>query len=164
MKNLSPSASKIIVFNNVMLITKEFWGYQHEELLFKSRLLIHNRTHIGYKPFKCDNCDKTFITRAHLDRHLKIHTGEKPYSCSFCGKEFTTSHQCSVHERSIHKGENPYQCDTCGKGFAVRSRLTTHDAIHNKPKKIIIVSQVVEQPSSIPVLEISSVPTGLKST
>ena len=79
-------------------------------------------------------------------------------------KKFTTSHQCSVHERSIHKNENPYQCDTCGKGFAVRSRLTTHKAIHNKQKKIIIVPQVIEQPSSIPVIEIFSVPTGLKST
>lgn len=64
------------------------------------------------KPYKCDQCFMTFMTKYNLKHHLDSHNGQRKYCCSYCGKNFTQKGRLIEHERS-HTGEKPYKCDVC---------------------------------------------------
>jgi uncharacterized Zn-finger protein len=56
-----------------------------------STLKSHERIHIGWKPYKCKHCNKTFAVVGNLKVHERIHTGLKPYKCIQCSKVFNTA-------------------------------------------------------------------------
>ena len=45
-------------------------------------LAKHMTTHLGEKPYMCNQCDDS------LKQHMRTHFGEKPYTCNQCGKYF----------------------------------------------------------------------------
>ncbi|XP_038673263.1 zinc finger protein 98-like [Scyliorhinus canicula] len=88
------------------------------------------------KRFRCDVCDKRFVTSTNLLRHKVIHTGEKPFRCDVCEKDFTLSCQLLLHQRN-HRGEKPFKCDVCDKSFSASSDLCRHRRIHTGEKPFI---------------------------
>lgn len=71
--------------------------------LFKRKefLMQHLKSHIGLRPFKCDEptCNKSFSRKEHLLRHVVSHTGKKMFNCDVCKKLFSRKDNLNKHRR-----------------------------------------------------------------
>ncbi|XP_073165679.1 uncharacterized protein [Lepidochelys kempii] len=94
-----------------------------------ANLAQHRRTHTGERPFRCGDCDRRFGTKADLARHRQSHTGERPFRCAECGRGFSQSSNLLRHQRS-HTGERPFACQDCGAAFARSAHLAAHCRTH----------------------------------
>lgn len=67
----------------------------------KEFLMQHLKSHIGLRPFKCDEptCNKSFSRKEHLLRHVVSHTGKKMFSCDVCKKLFSRKDNLNKHRR-----------------------------------------------------------------
>ena len=91
-------------------------------------LSVHSRL----KPFKCDVCDKNFVTRGSLNGHLRTHTMDQAFQCSICPMVFTTKGSARRHMSSSHKVERLYVCPICRKTFKTNVLCKKHMKIHRK--------------------------------
>ena len=92
---------------------------------FASKSGIHERK----KPFKCDNCDKSFRQKAHLQRHVaSVHEGIKSFQCNDCAKYFTTKRSMCDHIATVHELKKPFHCDICNRCFTSKAYIAKHIA------------------------------------
>lgn len=56
------------------------------------------------KPFQCNQCDKQFITIAHLNYHQSTHNTDKHFSCTHCHKVYSGDIALKKHMRK-HQSE-----------------------------------------------------------
>lgn len=55
------------------------------------RLQHHYRSHSSDRPYKCDECSKTYKYKSHLAVHKKSHADVLPFYCDQCGHGYTTA-------------------------------------------------------------------------
>ncbi|XP_076783634.1 zinc finger and SCAN domain-containing protein 4 [Arvicanthis niloticus] len=92
---------------------------------YPCNLSIHQKTHRKEKPFFCKECQIGFYHESALQVHEVIHKAEKPFTCSICGRAFRYKTNLQAHER-IHTGERPYSCSLCNSTFRQSSTYHRH--------------------------------------
>lgn len=82
------------------------------------------------KPHACAICPSRFDCRSALVDHVRRHFGIKPYKCNYCQKRFVSSSNRTEHERRRHTHEKPYKCKHCVCRFSTISNIRAHEKIH----------------------------------
>uniref|UniRef100_A0A8C8ZNR2 Zinc finger protein n=1 Tax=Prolemur simus TaxID=1328070 RepID=A0A8C8ZNR2_PROSS len=89
-------------------------------------LLIHN----SERTFKCHHCDATFKRKDTLNVHVQVvHDRHKKYRCELCNKAFVTPSVLRSHKKT-HTGEKEKVCPYCGQKFASSGTLRVHIRSH----------------------------------
>ena len=79
-----------------------------EDIFQESDSSLHTGENLQIKrPFKCDECEKTFTHDSRLRKHKMVHTGEKPYVCNECKKRFPLAWRLNKH-KMVCTGEKSY--------------------------------------------------------
>jgi len=73
--------------------------FSNNELSFVE---VHEATHQGKYPMRCEICHKGFLKLSDLSVHKRTHSGEKPFICEICGKSFASVGNYNHHAK-LHK-------------------------------------------------------------
>nr|XP_033800968.1 zinc finger protein 646-like [Geotrypetes seraphini] len=92
-------------------------------------LLNHKKTH-KTGVYQCPTCHKEFFNLLALKNHLRIHLDQNRYKCPDCGKAFRVSSRLASHRR-IHTQGGPFPCSLCGKKFLRKSSFQRHQLLHS---------------------------------
>ncbi|ALC47994.1 CG6654 [Drosophila busckii] len=101
----------------------------------KKSLLIHIRQNgCTNRNFKCNECERVFVSMDHLTEHQATHTA---HSCPACGLRWETKEQLGKHMVQAHKRNLRNQCNVCQKVFTMLSTLRDHMRIHTGEKPFV---------------------------
>lgn len=72
----------------------------------KGKKAVANAKTDSDRPFPCNQCSKSYLSRSNLNRHLLVH-GEKSFACPYsCGKSFSNKFYSTEHGRRCSKNAN----------------------------------------------------------
>lgn len=90
----------------------------------------------------CEQCDKSYSTKLHLDRHLKMHATLQN-ECIPCEKTFENRTALEMHNAIKHAPsdqEKTLKCHLCDKVYARSSRLRKHMTTHETADPNLVIS------------------------
>ena len=93
--------------------------------LRKHKSTVHSSNRL--KDVKCTECPKIFYTDSDLKVHQRSHTGETPFRCDHCEKSYGKSQSLEYHINSVHiVTERTQVCNTCNRAFRDSGSLKVH--------------------------------------
>lgn len=95
---------------------------------------VHKKIHSQNLNLTCKVCGKVFSALASLRGHMKLHTGMHLHTCDVCGKRFGQRYNLKIHTR-VHTGQLPFECSMCKKKFHTESSYENHLHTHQKPSE-----------------------------
>lgn len=98
------SGKKLKIYIYLFLNSPRIKVFSYQLVINKCYFILVNR------PYKCNECEKGFISQRHLKVHSRIHAKVKPYICPHCKRGFTQKVSLKGHLR-IHTGCKPYRCE-----------------------------------------------------
>nr|CAD7453772.1 unnamed protein product [Timema tahoe] len=98
-----------------------------------------HREKVHEKPWKCDLCPHTFMSKDKLDQHVKWHVNKESevFVCNICLKEFKLKVNLKIHVESRCGTDPQHACKDCGKAFMTRGTLITHALLHTGEKTFL---------------------------
>nr|XP_046234446.1 zinc finger protein 184 [Scatophagus argus] len=90
-------------------------GHCEKSFLTLSEAQLHQRIHTGERPYPCNVCELKFKSSSELARHKRSHSGLKPLKphCEQCMKTFTSKAKLKKHMEAHRKeGESAQSVDS----------------------------------------------------
>ncbi|XP_068154040.1 transcription factor Ouib-like [Drosophila tropicalis] len=106
---------------------KNYQCSQCSQTFYTAHLLRrHERTHVSVRPYQCHYCNLSFTNTGGRIQHERTHhTFIKPFKCKECDQSFVTGSKLSRHMLS-HTRIRSFHCDSCKVSFLRRSHLSAH--------------------------------------
>ncbi|KAM5153050.1 zinc finger protein 646 [Mantella aurantiaca] len=82
------------------------------------------QSHKEERPYKCNQCDKSYRHAGSLVNHKKTHQIGL-YTCLICQKEFSNPMGLKSHLRT-HSEDKRFKCEQCGEAFRMSQQLYNH--------------------------------------
>ena len=106
-------------------------AYCYKYFVNSTRRKDHEKTEhtVHLKPFKCDECSRSFASLVGLNHHQRIHSdAPMEYICDTCKQTFTAERTLKRHIESVHVSRTKERlfCDICEKSFTRADNLTRH--------------------------------------
>lgn len=92
------------------------------------------RVHKEYRPFICELCPKSFLTKQELGQHSRSHSDHRPFLCSICHAKFKSKHSLRWHDISFHRDVFPFSCLSCDRKFKRQTSLVIHKRTHTEER------------------------------
>ncbi|XP_035457503.2 zinc finger protein 454-like [Spodoptera frugiperda] len=91
----------------------------------------HAKIHTERPRYRCEQCDKTFVSRESYENHLKYSMAHAKvdllkYKCSMCEKGYRSRNELRDHVNYQHMGKTQHKCPICEKALATRRCITRH--------------------------------------
>ncbi|XP_062542587.1 uncharacterized protein LOC134210550 [Armigeres subalbatus] len=154
----SGTASSNVSFTSCDVCSKSFKRKEH--------LMQHLKSHVGLRPFKCDEsgCSKSFSRKEHLMRHIVSHTGKKLFACPICRKYFSRKDNLNKHKKTHQENNSsaPYRCTICSKHFYIKGQFLKHKQMHemaneaqksDKKSPVKVKVELPEIPQQLPTVQ-----------
>ncbi|XP_043273996.1 zinc finger protein 354C-like isoform X12 [Venturia canescens] len=87
--------------------------------------------------YKCEQCDKSFMSNCELKDHRTSHSNTKSFICEICGKAYLQKSYLGAHKRTVHGLvqrilTKDHRCSICNKNFVSEYILQNHIGIHSR--------------------------------
>ena len=116
--------------------------YNCDECNFVTSSKMCVRTHVRRMHqrdfrYKCDECEKSFMSNCELKDHKTSHLGTKSFICEICGKAYLQKSYLVAHKRGVHGVvqkilKKDHLCTICNKSFASEYILRNHAGVHSR--------------------------------
>ncbi|XP_014211131.1 transcription factor IIIA [Copidosoma floridanum] len=103
----------------------------------KSRYQEHMASHDNTTVYKCDKCEKKFLTHMKLVKHQEYHVNRN-HTCQVegCSEVFEKWALLQKHIKIEHSGIE-YHCTECKKLFSNKRSYKTHMKIHSENRPVL---------------------------